>query len=200
MSETLSALRTELRAHLGFAAVASGSGPQDTLLDSFLTRAQEWLYWQYTWEHLRRAWTLSLTVGTGAYAWPANAASETIEPRRLLSASLSDGTLLREDVTPVNRTDTSQGKPGYYFRTDQFNVYPVPDQAYTAVLDGYRALSAFSADSDTTTVDPQMVLLLAIINAKTHYKQDAKVYEQQLTGLLQALGADNINDAAVAAQ
>lgn len=197
---TLADLRTELRARLGFAAVASGSGPQDALLNSFLTRAQEWLYWQYSWEALRRTWSLSLTLGTGAYAWPINAASETIEPRRLLSASLSDGTLLREDVAPADRIATTQGKPAYYFRTDKINVYPVPDGVYTAVLDGYQALAAFAVGTDTTTLDAQAILLLAVINAKTHYKQDAKVYEQQLTGLLQALGADNISDAVVVAQ
>ena len=44
----LGALRQELRDRLGFASLGSQSGPNASIMDSFLRSAQEFLYWEYT--------------------------------------------------------------------------------------------------------------------------------------------------------
>ncbi|MGH3632695.1 MAG: hypothetical protein ACRDTS_01060 [Mycobacterium sp.] len=194
MSAQLSTLRTELRARLGLAAAADAYGPSQAILNSILARAQNWLYWQYDWEQLRRTWTFATVIGTQAYAWPSNGASEVCEPRKIIEAWLNNAGAnaeLREGVPLGLRGDISQATPTRYWRADQMYLWHVPDSAaYTVDVDGYKALAAFAADTDTVTLDDEAVMELALAIGKAHYRQtDAAGYLTLLATLISKLNS-----------
>ena len=192
MALQLSALRVELRARLGLAAAADTFGPSTTILNSFLARAQNWLYWSYGWENLRRTWTFATIIGQAAYAWPVNGASEVCEPRRNLDVWLNNAgvvTELREGVPLGLRGTTANAPPTRYWRNDQANLWPAPDSAaYSVDIEGYMALGPFAADTDTVTLDDEPVMELGIALGKFHYGQaDAATYLGLLNTLIQSL-------------
>jgi hypothetical protein len=193
VSAQLSTLRTELRARLGLAAAADTYGPSLTILNSFLARAQNWLYWQYGWEQLRRTWTFATVLGTQGYVWPTNGASEVCEPRKIVDVWLNNAGValeLREGVTAQLRADTSQKTPTRYWRADQIYLWNIPDAAYTVDIDGYMKLGAFAADTDTVTLDDEPVMELAIAMGKAHYRQtDSQGYLVMLSALIDKLNA-----------
>jgi len=188
----LSVLRTELRARLGLSAVADTSGPSQAILNSILARAQTWLYWAYNWEYLRRTWTITpLVIGTAAYAYPANGAGESPEPRKILDVSRDDSTgnvdTLRQGVSPsMKNSVTANGLPTRYWRTNLLNLWPAPDKTtYKVYIDGFMALKVFAADADTSTIDDGPLLDLAIALGKFHYGQaDAQTYLQLVNTLI----------------
>ena len=173
------------------AAVADTYGPGTSLFNSILARAQNWLYWAYDWENLRRTWTINpLTIGTAAYAYPTSG-GETPEPRKVVDLSVNDGsgnvTGLRQGVSPSLRSSTTANAlPSRYWRTNQLNLWPAPDKiTYTIYVDGYKMLAAFAADSDTSTLDDEPIMELAIALGKFHYGQaDAQAYLQIVNTLI----------------
>ncbi|HET9679407.1 MAG TPA: hypothetical protein VFP95_02465 [Gammaproteobacteria bacterium] len=197
MAKTLQNLRDQLRDRLGFAEMASSSGPTQLVLDSFLQGAQSQLYWQYEWEHLRRIWDIPTVIATNQYAYPANADSESPEPRRILSVHAVDDAgrwvRLREGIDPALYSNTATAIPQRFARIgDKLEVWPVPDAVYTIKVEGFKALDAFSAASDTVTIDAELVFLLALANAKAHYGQaDHQLYFNQVGTMLGQLRAAN---------
>ncbi|HVC17703.1 MAG TPA: hypothetical protein VNE18_10420 [Rhodanobacter sp.] len=193
MNAQLSTLRSELRARLGLAAAADTYGPSTTILNSFLARAQNWLYWQYGWEQLRRTWTFATVIGTQGYAWPTNGANEVCEPRKIVDVWLNNAgavTELREGVTAALNGDTSQAIPTRYWRADQIYLWHIPDAVYTVDLVSYMKLGAFAADADPVTLDDEPVMELAIAIGKAHYRQtDSVGYLTMLSALINKLNA-----------
>jgi hypothetical protein len=67
-------------------------------------------------------------------------------------------------------------------------LWPEPDDTYTLRLDYYALPARFTQDSDRASVDDSAVFLLALANAKAHYRHpDAKIYAQQAETTLRAL-------------
>src|SRR5579859_5998484 len=153
MAVQLSTLRSELRARLGLAATADTFGPTSSILNSILARAQNWLYWNYGWENLRRTWTFATVIGQVGYVWPTNGASEVCEPRKNVDLWLINNGApaeLREGVPIGLRGTTANATPTRYWRNNQLNLWPAPDSAaYTVDIEGYKQLGAFAADTDT---------------------------------------------------
>lgn len=195
----LSVLRTELRARLGLAAIADTSGPSIAILNSFLARAQNWLYWAYGWENLRRVWTINpLVIGTAGYAYPTTA-GETPEPRKIIDVSVNDATgnvtPLREGLTvSMKQGTTANALPARFWRSNQLNVWPAPDKTtYTLYIDGYKMLAAFAADGDLSTLDDEPLMELAIALGKFHYgQQDAQMYLQTVNTLIGKLNDSSV--------
>lgn len=74
-------------------------------------------------------------------------------------------------------------------------LWQKPSSAYRLRLRAYAVPKAFSADTDTTSVDARLVFLLALANAKAHYQQsDWQIYMNQLNQRLRKLRARNHND------
>lgn len=191
---TLLDLRTELLDRLNFASQAAADAATIRLANSFLRNAQVQLYWPYEFPTLRRRWTVPLVLGTTLYAFPTLAGPPvvTLEPRRITQASIQDGTLrtppLREGITTSQYDGAPTGRPTHYDVRDQLEVWPTPDKAYTLHLEGYMALGAFAADGDTATIDDELVFMLALANAKAHYRQpDAQIYAEEVKSLLARL-------------
>lgn len=75
-------------------------------------------------------------------------------------------------------------------------VWQPPSSAYNLRIRGYALPQAFAVDTDTTTVDARLVLLLALANAKAHYGQpDARQYFDQLQLRMRKMRARLHNDA-----
>lgn len=249
---TLGELRVELQARLGYAAATSVSTVNSALLNSFLRRAQDQLYWEYHFPELYRefglratapsAWAAATAYAVGDVVKPSSQSGslgltaictvagtsdaaeptwgyvegETVtdnsvtwemqnagriewpdlcEPRKIRKVSaLVDGTWMplkrgieisHDSVAqPTNfpkRWDDTYGK---------LEIWPMPDQTYPIKIEGYKRLGSFTQDKDEVTLDDYPVLLLALINAKAHYRhQDAEAYVNQLQVYLGKLKA-----------
>ena len=67
----------------------------------------------------------------------------------------------------------------------KLELWPTPDAAYKLKLEYNAALGPLEEDSDTTTINPQLVLLHGIVTMKAHYQQpDYNLYAGQLQALL----------------
>jgi len=188
----LGSLRQELRDRLGFASLGSQSGPNASIMDSFLRSAQEFLYWEYTPREMIETATISSNDAQTAYTWP-----DTVHLDRIITVVGEDTTsatpnrwAMKEgiDYTHDNYV-TPKTTPTRYEVRSNFDVWPQPDgNQYRFHIEHVKRLDAFSVDGDFVTLDSDMVLHLAIANAKAHYRhEDAPVYGQQLERYLRNL-------------
>lgn len=199
MPDSLATLRDELRARLGMGAMAATSGPTIALLNSFLARAQSFIYWRYEHESWRRFWDLPITAAAGTlYNYPANAANETPEPRRIRSVHIVVGSQwipMYEGIPPVDYTLVGLRYPSRYARRNQFEVWPAPDTNYTVKIEGLIALLPFALDADVATVDSDLVLNLALGYGKAHYRHaDAKLALEQAMSQTRTLAGANVGN------
>lgn len=89
---------------------------------------------------------------------------------------------IRPELYSYNQT----GWPQRYEIRQCVEVWPTPDfTAGNLIIRGHFGLESFSADTDRVTIDDRAVFLLALANAKAHYRQsDAGNYVQQLEAYL----------------
>ena len=185
----LGSLRRELRDRLGYGSAGSQAGPNGSIMDSFLRQAQEQLYWEYIPRECVKTNVITTNDGQTLYDWPDNC-----NPDRLLRVNARDTT-----SSTANRWKLTEGveyqhddyatpksKPLRYERRDQLEIWPQPDgNHYRVDLEYVKRLDNFSLDTDFITLDSDLVLMLALSNAKAHYRhQDAGIYAQQLTRML----------------
>ena len=188
----LGSLRQELRDRLGFASSGSQSGPNASIMDSFLRSAQEFLYWEYTPREMIETVSIVSQDAQTAYTWP-----DTVHLDRII-------TVIGEDTSSAtpNRWEMLEGieynhdnyvtpktTPTRYEVRSSFEVWPQPDgNQYKFYIEHVKRLNAFSVDADFVTLDADMVLHLAIANSKSHYRhEDAPIYGQQIERYLKNL-------------
>lgn len=186
---TLGELRHELSTRLGFGAMGS-AGINAGILDSFLRNAQEQLFAQLDWRNLIRHDEKQTGVGQAFYDWAADC-----NPGRLRDIAINDGTRwvpMVEGIDWAMRSDSNQGVPIRFERGTQMEVWPAPDAIYT-IRRYYTANPArFTQDNDRASLDDDLILLHALVNAKLHYKQaDGQTYANQLQAMLDKLTAQN---------
>ena len=205
MARTRLQLREDLLDRLNFGSQATSDTATVRLANSFLRNAQTQLYWHYDFSDLLMRWKLDLTENFSEYNWPTveenplvPLVSNALEPRRIISVSLQDGTFrsqpLREGIVPEMYNQTSGGRPTHYARRARVEFWPVPDSsAYDIYFEGYCKLRSFENDTDTTTVDEELVFMLALANGKAHYRQpDAEIYANEMNAMMKRLkGADH---------
>lgn len=132
--------------------------------------------------------TGQLEILLGGTATTLSAAAGTRTKVKLTAGSSDDSIVVRPvdgtsmDCTLVYLSVTLDSERPRF----QIEVWPTPDTTYTARLDFYRQLGAFSEDTDMCPVSPsRLVWLMALINAKAHYDQpDAQNYVAQMEQLL----------------
>lgn len=195
--KTLGDLKTELSDRLGYASMAVTDTPTIYLLTSFLQRAQEELYWMYSWEELLRKFSITVTGSAVEYDWPSTTEStpQPLEPRRIISVFAKDDDRwleMREGISPSDYNLTTTSRPTRYARRNKMEIWPTPDKEYEIKIEGYTKLKAFQANTDVATIDDQLILMMALANAKAHLGQpDANIYAQQVTAMLRRLRAYN---------
>ncbi len=184
---TLGELRAEVLARLGFAAQGAAAGNLITTVDSYLKRAQDYLYWKYDFRELRRVRDITVNPGQTLYDWP-----DDMEPRRLVSVQVLDHGIwvpLEEGIEYFHDTvaDT-RFHPRRFDRRDQLEIWPQPDASYTLRVEYYRRLGRFAQDGDRCTIDDALLFNYALAKAKRHYNQpDAQDYFDEVADLLRRL-------------
>lgn len=192
---TLEALRDKFRARLGMSSQILLA--QDNL-NSFLEDGQSQLWEQFDWPHLIHLGVITTNASAPdpyRYDYPSNC-----DPRRILSnqVAVADNTVyttLREGIDWGHRSQpTLTGLPRRFERFELFEVWPKPDRAYPITFKYVRNLGRFSQDRDLCDLDPGLILLHALFNAKSHYRQpDAQVYANQLQARLAQIKAGAIS-------
>lgn len=202
-SETLSDLRRDLLIRLGHAARVANPPPgMAALLDNFLRRSQAFLYRRYEPVQTARWFQWTMVPDERFYGILANADSclKKVSYDRILEAWVEDlnGAWhpLTRGINPAAFTTITQpGLPCRYDIRQTIEVYPAPDQAYTLHVRGHFGLMRFTEDSDLCTVDPDLLFLWALANAKNHYQQSdaADIAQEAQTMLRDIIGASHGN-------
>lgn len=187
LKPTLGDLRAEFLSRLGFAAQGAAAGVLVNTANSYLKRAQEYLYWKYDFNELRKTHDWTLNTGQTIYDWPDN-----MEPRQLIELrALVNGWWLPMYEGIDYQHDTfvdSQSYPTRYDRRAQLEIYPEPDVTYTMRGEFYERLGRFTQDADRCTIDDVLIFNYALAKAKRHYKQnDAQDYADEVADLLKKL-------------
>lgn len=197
---TLASLRARVLRRLGYAAQVANPPPgMAELVDDFLSSAQTQVYLRYPELATERFFTWTMVVGDRFYGVGANdeqgTCTKVLEPKKLSWVGVEDlnGSFhpMAEGIDPVRYVLADEtGLPNSYEIRQEIEVFPAPDQAYKLTVKGHFGLLPFAADADVATIDPELIFLLGLANAKAHYQQpDAGNYFNQATDYLGQLTA-----------
>lgn len=184
-AKTLTQLRYDIVARLGYAANATLPAGMATLVDSFINDANEQLFERYPVLRLQRWWTWQTQEGQRHYDVPIDC-TDYLDLRHISQVWLQDDQSwfpLVCGINPALYNQTLLSLPQYYDLTGGvINLWPSPDKAtYLLHLKGDMGPTPMVGDDDPTTVDSRAVFLHALANAKSHYQQpDAGRYDRQL--------------------
>ncbi|MDH5572495.1 MAG: hypothetical protein OEY89_12070 [Gammaproteobacteria bacterium] len=189
LKPTLGELRAEIMSRLGYGAQGAASGAMITTINSYLKRGQEYLYWKYNFNELRKIHDWTLNAGQTLYDWPDN-----MEPRQLIQLRVlvsSEWQPMTEGIEYQHDTVVdSRSYPCRYDRRAQLEIFPQPDISYTLRGEHYQRLNRFTQDGDRCTIDDTLLFNYALAKAKRHYKQDdAKDYFDEVADMLKKLKA-----------
>lgn len=189
----LGTLRTELQARLGFSNVGT---QQTTILNSFLADAQEQLYNQFDYPHLKVMYDMALAANDQFMLWP-----DIINPDRLAVVQVDTGAGVWEKLDKgIDYLDDSFSPGGWPLKYDdgydeaaslyKVEFWPIPTQAWTVRFEGTGYLGAFAADTDKASLPDRHIFLFALANAKAHYRHpDAQVYGEQVQAFTRKMRA-----------
>ena len=190
-SDTLANLRKRILIRLGFANQATNPPPgMAPLVNDFLTSAQAYLYRRYPALHTRRFFRWKIIPGQRFYSLKDNdddvLGNFHMDPLKKIEwAGIQDTRNvwypLIEGIPPQLYTMiTKPWRPARYDIRQCIEIYPAPDQTYFMWMRANFGLLSFVNDTDTTTIDSELVFLHALANSKAHYGQpDANNIEAQ---------------------
>lgn len=204
-TDTLSGLRRRVLIRLGFAAQLDNPPPgMVVLINDFLQTAQKQAYLRYPELGTERLFSWTMTPGERYYGirendeqtpYQSDSCTKVLEPKKISWVGFRDNNNtwvpLREGINPVRYTsDINTGWPDSYEIRQCIEVFPAPQQNYTLWVKGHFGLLPFAEDTDVTTIDPELVYLLALAMAKAHYQQsDAQTIFTQATNYMGQLTA-----------
>jgi hypothetical protein len=205
---TLATLRVRVLQRLGFGAQTSNPPPgMADLIDEFLSSAQVQLAQRFPALVTERFYTWTMVADQRFYTVTGDDETHPtspdflLDPRKITWVGIEDlnGTFypLIEGITPLMYTvESTSAFPTHYEIRQAIEVFPAPDAAYLLQIKGRPLNFAFAADSDIATIDPELIFLLALANAKAHYQQqDAQLYFTQATTYLGLLNAGTFGTA-----
>lgn len=190
-------LRVALQARLGFGSVEQPA--LTPILNSFLYEAQYQLFKAGEWKELNRYWDMTVPVGSANVAYPTDATvtpNEILDPDTVtkMAVDIGSGTPSWNPVTEgitlshYNTVDQEHHPARYERRSNGFEFWPTRDVEYTVRVWGKRKLSAFEQDGDVASLDDSAIFLVALADAKGHYRQpDAQVYQGKASTLFAQL-------------
>lgn len=189
---TMGQLRADLMSRLGYGAQAANPPPgMAALLNSFLQDAQRQLYRRYDVLRTERFFSWPLTEGVRMYDIPDNQEScdKKLDSRKVNWVGVEkDGIWypLLCGIPPELYSHDLSGRPERYEIRQCIEVWPLPDETRgRLIIKGRFGLEPFTEDEHHTTIDDQLVFLLALANAKAHYRQpDANNYVAQLETMM----------------
>ena len=185
--DTLDNLRRRLAVRLGFGSQADMIALQSPILTDFLQSAQQYLWREVTWRHLRKIHFETLGVGQRVLDLPDDAGIASIE-----QVLVKSGTEWREVKAGLPTRSDETGVPMRYelnaeeFGEAQLSFYPVPDVAVAMAIEYTAEPARFTQNTDRASVPDDLIFLHALVNAKAHYRQpDVQAANGQLERGLQ---------------
>ena len=195
---TLGDLRDELARRLGFHTQGAQAQANRLLLESFVQRAQDKLWWMHDFPHLRKFADITVDRATDIngnpqvfWDWPADC-----DHRRIyVVACWITGWWypLEKGIEAPHDALTQSGYRAFPQRWDdgpQLEIWPAPDQPYTIRIEYQRRPDPFTQPNHYCTIDSDLILLMATVEAKLHYGQpDAQAYADELALMTRRLRA-----------
>ena len=166
------------------------------VVTGLLQSAQTQLYYRYDMLRTERFYSWALVNGTRLYDVPDNDENcpKRLDPRKVTWVGVEKDDQwypLTCGIDPTLYSSEPTGRPQRYEIRSCIEVWPVPDEtAGKLVVKGHFGLEPFTEGAHRTTIDDELVYLMAMGNAKAHYRQpDANNYIQQLETHLMSLTA-----------
>lgn len=169
------------------------------MLDEFLAEAQRTLLRRFPELHTKRWFAWPLNAGERFYDLTANleieeaaGCTKRLDPLSIAEAWVEDGTSrypIRHGIPSAYIASDVTGRPTHFDVGACIEVWPAPAATEgRLLLRGRYQVLPFAADTDPTTIDDHAVYMLALANAKAHYKQpdasqvmsESEVYLQNL--------------------
>jgi Concanavalin A-like lectin/glucanases superfamily len=151
------------------------------VVNDFLNEGQIYLYRRYLQLHTKRFFRWKVNPGQRFYSLKDNdedvLCNFTMDPLKSIEwVGIQDSRNvwypLIQGIPPQLYTMiTKPWRPARYDIRQAIELYPMPDQTYWLWIKGHFGLMSFVNDSDTTTIDCNLVFLHALANAKAHYGQ-----------------------------
>ena len=181
-TDTLSDLRLRVLIRLGFANQAANPPPGMALLvNDFLESAQTFLYKRYLQLSSKRYFRWKINPGQRFYGFGDNDESPltglTLDPLKSVDwVGIQDSRNvwypMIQGIPPQLFTMiTKPWRPARYEFGRAIEIYPMPDQTYWLWVKGSAALMPFTLDTQSTSIDSELIFLWALGNAKAHYGQ-----------------------------
>lgn len=181
-SQTLAQLRVRLAIGLGFSNQATNLPlGMAAFINDKLLGAQNFLWRRYNALHTRRFFRWKIAPGQRFYSLKDNdedvLSNFHMDPAKTIEwAGIQDTRNvwfpLIQGIPPQLYTMiTKPWRPARYDVRQGIEVYPAPDQTYWLWIRANFGLMSFVNDSDTTTIDSELVYLHALATAKAHYGQ-----------------------------
>lgn len=197
-AEQLLVMVKNLRAEVGHSLATAQGVNQVETLKYLLTRTQEELWTAFQWPELTIRVDTVLTPGQFLYSFPA---AFTFDQVRSTWTSRPSDTQWREIAYGIDESLISPGgansqraDPTVLWDVEggtsiQFRVWPTPDTAGGYIrFKGNKALTAFIADSDVSTLDDNLIVLFAASEILARAKaEDADLKQQKAQRHLQKL-------------
>ncbi len=194
--KTLAELRQDLAVSLGFGAVAGVVDLQIPFLTQILQQAQDQLWRDVRWRHLLRTHLEDLGMNQRVLDLPNDFAIGELQ-----AVYCADGSGWRQLCRPIPG-NADQWHPGMPLRFDvsarydsryvQIEFWPVPESLVQVRVDYYAAPARFTHNDDRASVPDDLLLTLAIVMGKGHYRQpDVQLYADRFTNMLRHAKADN---------
>ena len=175
-NRTMGELMAELRVRLGFIAQGSASKNNEPVIKSFLQEAHDYVFSELQPPAQRKKSAIVLSAGSYLYDWNNDAEDEPINPSRVISVWLKESdtirTPLRQGITESDRSlDAIRQHPEKYDHLNgQIELWPIPDQPYSLIIEYIAEKNRFERATDRPSVPDRLVFLYALANAKAHYR------------------------------
>lgn len=182
LNDLVSGLRAKTGKSLN---VAMGVSERDTLV-SLLQQKQQYLYAAYDWPVLEASFTVPLVAGTTSYNYPSGLAFDYINNVWCQETTPAPGRYLRLEygIEPEHYNCQAQGDQGWpierwMVKDDptlasgvMFDVWPTPSQAGIVLFRGRRALKPLVSNSDTCTLDSDLIILFTAADILARQKAE----------------------------
>lgn len=153
----------------------------EATVNDFLQSGQRYLYRRYKQLHTTRLFRWKVNPGQRFYSLMDNdedvLCDFNMDPnKRIEWAGIQDSRNvwypLVQGIPPQLYTMINKPwRPSRYEIRQAIEVYPAPDQTYWMWFKGHFGLMSFVLDTDSTTLDAELVFLWALANAKAHFGQ-----------------------------
>lgn len=156
-----------------------------TRLNTWLNLLLRYLHQAYSWDHLKRSRTFTLTASTATLAWASDFRGASRADLITMQLRLSSEDNWRDPLRVISleeyfekvdrRSAALTAEPeavAIDFQGSQYRFYPTPDAAYAGEELYYYLPADISSDSTSPTLPLDAFLVWALVDIGTHYEQD----------------------------